>query len=190
MRQPSLLNDILFKIVFGSEKSEPVLRALLNALLRLEGEDQVVSLTIINPNIDKEYLTEKGPILDVRARDKSGQQYNIEIQLSPGVGDFIPRSVFYGTRFFCEQLQRGHDYFELKRTVCISLLDFVLFPNSEELQSQFCLWDIKQEFSLTDLLEFHYIELPKFSADKPRELKTRLASPQGVTAPVMLASYS
>lgn len=173
MKQPSLLNDILFKIVFGSESSEPVLRALLNALLHLEGEQRILELVILNPNIDKEYLSEKGPILDVKARDEAGRQYNIEVQLNPGLGEYIARSVYYTTKFFCEQLQRGDDYNSLRRTVSISLLDFVLFPETQELQSRFSLLEFKQLFPLTDLLELHYIEFPKFQADKPRNLKTR-----------------
>lgn len=61
----------------------------------------------------------------------------------------------------------------LNRTVSISLLGFVLFADRDQLQSTFPLWEPKQHFPLTDLLELHYIELPKFSADKPRNLKTR-----------------
>ena len=49
MERLSLLNDILFKIVFGSESSRPVLRALLNALLGFSGEGRIVDLEILNP---------------------------------------------------------------------------------------------------------------------------------------------
>lgn len=76
-----LLNDVLFKIVFGSPNSEPVLRALLNALLGYTGEDRIASLSVLNPTLDKEYLYEKGSTLDIRARDLKNQQYNIEVQL-------------------------------------------------------------------------------------------------------------
>ena len=38
----SLLNDIIFKIVFGSDSSVPVLRAPLNALLGLQGSARIV----------------------------------------------------------------------------------------------------------------------------------------------------
>ena len=54
MAHPGLLNDVLFKIVFGSEKSTPRLRALLNALLSLEGVEKIVDLEILNPSIDKD----------------------------------------------------------------------------------------------------------------------------------------
>jgi len=35
MARHTLLNDIVFKIVFGTEQNRHLLRALLNALLRL-----------------------------------------------------------------------------------------------------------------------------------------------------------
>ena len=69
MTSTSLMNDILFKIVFGTAKNEPVLRALLNAILGLTGQDRIVWLEITNPHIDKEYLRERGAILHVKTRD-------------------------------------------------------------------------------------------------------------------------
>lgn len=77
-----LLNDIIFKIVFGTEASRPVLRALLNALLGLTGDERISELTILNPWIDKEYLVDKDAILDVKAKDAAGRLYNIEVQLA------------------------------------------------------------------------------------------------------------
>ena len=173
MKHPGLLNDILFKIVFGTKQSEPVLRALLNALLSLEGPQTIVALEILNPGFDKEFLLEKGPILDVKALDQSNRRYNIEVQLNPGIGDYTSRSIFYTAKFFVDQLGRGESYETLKKTVSISLLDFVLFPDRELLHSTFSLWDAKQGFALSDLLELHYIELRKFSPTKPVELRTR-----------------
>ena len=173
MRHPSLLNDILFKIVFGSRESEPVLRALLNALLSRTGPETITDVEILNPGFDKTYILEKGPVLDVKARDQAGRQYNIEVQLNPGVGEYTARSIYYTAKFFCDQLQRGEPYETLKKTVSISLLDFNLFPEQTKLHSTFRLWEPDLKVPLLDLLELHYIELRKFSPEKPHELKTR-----------------
>ena len=173
MKHPGILNDVLFKIVFGSEGSAPLLRRLLNALLSLDGLEQIEELDILNPHLDKSFIDDKGPILDVKARDKKGRRYNIEVQLSTGAGDYLERSLFYSTRFFAEQLQSGCPYSSLKKTVTISLLDFVLFPTLPSLHSRFFLWEPEQEHCLTELLELHYIELPKFSVSKAHHLRTR-----------------
>ncbi len=173
VKHPGLLNDILFKIVFGSKDSEPVLRALLNALLSRTGPETIVLVEILNPSFDKDYLVEKGAILDVKARDQAGRQYNIEVQLNPGLDDYAARSIFYTAKFFCDQLQRGEPYESLKKTVSISLLDFNLFPDSSSLHSTYRLWEPELGVPLLDLLELHYIELRKFSPGKPQELRTR-----------------
>lgn len=170
---PGLLNDVIFKIVFGGTQSEAVLKCLLNALLVLQGGDRIVALEILSPNPEKFYFDDKGPVLDLKARDEKGTHYNVEVQLRAAGLSYIKRSLYYTTRLYSEQLKSGHDYHLLERSVSISLLDFVLFPDSSELHSTFSLWDRAQDFKLTADLELHYIELPKFTPDKPRALQTR-----------------
>lgn len=168
-----LLNDVLFKIVFGSPNSEPVLRALLNALLGYTGKDRIASLSVLNPTLDKEYLYEKGSTLDIRARDLKNQQYNIEVQISPGYpDDYLKRSIYYLARLFCEQLEKGNPYKTLARTISISLLDFVMFPDTPDLHSQFRFIELNRGQTLSDVVELHYIELRKFSPDKPHHLRS------------------
>lgn len=173
VRHPGILNDILFKIVFGTQAGEPILRALVNALLDLEGEHKIVSLTLLNPISEKEFIDDKGPILDLKARDQMGRQYNVEVQLSPGLGDYIPRSLYYISKFFSDQIQRGDSYHQLLKTVSISLLDFDLLPDPERVHSRFLLREKQDGSVLTELLELHYIELRKFRPDKPQQLQTR-----------------
>ena len=170
---PGLLNDVLFKIVFGGSQSEAVLRYLLNALLNLSGGDKIVKVEILSPSPEKFYFDDKGPILDLKAKDEKGTHYNVEVQLRASVLDYIKRSLYYTTKLYSDQLKSGHEYHLLARSVSISILDFVLFPEREPLHSTFTLWEQSQEFRLTDDLELHYIELPKFTPDKPKSVRTR-----------------
>ena len=168
-----LLNDVLFKIVFGSPSSEPVLRALLNALLGYTGEDRIAELQVQNPSFDREFVHEKGSILDIKARDRKNRLYNIEVQLTPGYpDDYLKRSIYYLARLYCEQLERGQPYRSLNRTISISLLDFLLFPETPQLHSRFSLYERDRQQRLTDVIELHYIELKKFSPNKPHHLLT------------------
>jgi predicted transposase/invertase (TIGR01784 family) len=171
---PGLLNDILFKIVFGSHQNKAILRALLNALLNLQGPEKIVDLEILSPSAEKMFLDDKGPVLDLKAEDGSGSRYNVEVQLRKGAVDYIKRSLYYTTKLYNEQLKSGHDYDRLQKAVSISILDFNLFPDSTELHSKFLLWDREWDVKLTDDLELHYIELLKFTPNKPHQLKTRL----------------
>ena len=174
MPEPSLLNDILFKIVFGTSNSEPVLAALLNALLGYTGDERITSLTIDNPTLDKEYLSDKGVVLDLKAVDKLGHWYNIEVQLQATLGreNYFKRSLYYSTKLFVGQLEPGQSYSKLQKTISISLLDFYLFPEAEELHSSYVLKEKSTSAPFFDLLELHYIELKKFSIHKPHVLRT------------------
>lgn len=50
----------------------------------------------------------------------------MEVQLRPGAGDYLKRSIYYISRFYSEQMQRGDSYQDLLKTVSISLVDFNL----------------------------------------------------------------
>ena len=173
VRYPGLLNEVIFKIVFGGSQSEAVLRHLLNALLKLTGSDKIAEVEILSPNPEKFYFDDKGPILDLKARDEKGTYYNIEVQVRATDLDYIKRSLYYTARLYSEQLKSGHEYHLLARCVSISILDFVLFPDSEQLHSTFTLGECHENRQLTDDLELHYIELPKFTPDKPKSVQTR-----------------
>ena len=173
VKHPGILNDILFKIVFGTTSGEPTMRALVNALLDLHGADEIVELILLNPISEKQYIEDKGPIFDLKARDSKGRQYNVEVQLRPGVGDYLKRSIYYISRFYSEQMQRGDSYQDLLKTVSISLVDFNLLPDTEAVHSTFLLREKNSGYLLSDVLELHYVELRKFKPAKPQELRTR-----------------
>lgn len=168
---PSLLNDIIFKLVFGSPNSEPVLRALINALLSLEGDKRIVSLEILNPELPKEHWKDRGAILDVRAKDGTGRLYNMEVQLASHKA-YAARVIYYISRLYSGQLTPGDHYGSLKKTIGISLLDFNMFPEVETLHTTFQFYDRRNSLLLSDIVELHFIELAKFNSDKPHALRT------------------
>ena len=167
-----LLNDIIFKIVFGSQQNERCLLSLINALLGLSGPEEILELTIRNPTLDKVYAIQRNAILDIRALDGLGQHYNVEIQVRPET-DYIHRSLFYLSRMYGQQLESGDDYAALRRCVGISILDFHLFDHTPDLHSTFHFYDVVHQHRLTNFLEIHYIELSKFQQKLPNELKSQ-----------------
>ena len=167
------LNDVIFKIVFGTQQNERFLRSLVNAVLGLSGLDKIEELVLLSPNLDKDYWLQRGAILDVRARDGRGQHYNIEIQVRSET-DYIKRSLYYLSRMYGQQLDQGEDYSKLSRCVGISILDFQLFTHTTDLHSVFRFYDTRHQHQLTDALEMHYLELTKFLLKTPGEARTPL----------------
>jgi predicted transposase/invertase (TIGR01784 family) len=62
-----------------------------------------------------------------------------------------------------QQLHEGQDYLELRPTVSISFLNHVMFPQVPDYHLRFRLLEQAHHFPLTDGMEFHIIELPKFT---------------------------
>ena len=162
----TLLNDIVFKIVFGSPTNEKLLRSLLNAVLDLSGKNRIVQLTLLSGELTKAHLFQKGVVLDVRAQDGQGQHYNIEVQVREE-DHYVERSLYYLSKLYGDQLERGGDYTTLRRCVAISILDFALFPDIPALHTRFRFRDPVHEVELSDMLEIHYLELTKFRRDQP-----------------------
>ena len=73
----------------------------------------------------------------------------------------IERSLFYGTGLYHESLELGQDYKEIPRTISIWITAYNVFdegPFHERAR-------LKRDYEnivLTDKLEIHYIQLPKF----------------------------
>jgi predicted transposase/invertase (TIGR01784 family) len=62
-----------------------------------------------------------------------------------------------------QQLHEGEDYPALRPTISISFLGHVLFPQVPDYHLRFRLLEKSHHFALTDDLEFHLRELPKFA---------------------------
>jgi predicted transposase/invertase (TIGR01784 family) len=167
------VNDVIFKAIFGKEENKGILICLLNALLDLKGKDKITEITILNPFIDKSYLTDKLLILDLKAKDGQGRLYNIEVQINPPKS-YINRALIYLSKLISEQFPGGHEYSNLPKTISISILDSgVLFKQNENIHNIFRYKNVKSNEELTDVIELHFIELDKFMKEKPFELSTR-----------------
>ncbi|HOL48069.1 MAG TPA: Rpn family recombination-promoting nuclease/putative transposase [bacterium] len=153
-------NDVIFKYVFGNEKKKEILISLLNAILDLKKEKKIKEVKILNPINIRKKIDDKLTILDIKAKDESEKQYNIEMQINP-VPSYIERIIFYLDKLYIDQLKEGSDYEDIKKTISISILDFNLLK-TEKYHSIFRFKEIENNQELTDIQEIHIIELKKF----------------------------
>ena len=72
--------DYAFKRVFGSERNMRILTDFVRAVLRT-GNQTISELLLLNPFNEMEFADDKLSIFDIKARDQTGQQVNIEMQL-------------------------------------------------------------------------------------------------------------
>src|SRR5437899_12686107 len=122
--------DYAFKRLFGRPPNLALPIHLVNAVLQARSHERllrVVELELLNPFNDKDYLDDKLSILDIKARDQSGRQFNIEMQLLANPY-FRQRVPYYWARLHQSQLQEGQDYSALRPTLSICFVNTPLFP--------------------------------------------------------------
>jgi len=155
-------NDFVFGRLFGEKESKESLIALLNAILRKNGSEPIVELKVIeNKQLKKLVMDEKAGSLDIRAELENGEQVNVEMQIVNHY-NMIKRTLFYMAKLFTASITAGDDHALLKKTIVINLIDFELFE-FERFHSTFHFYeDHEQNMMLTDALEVHFIEFPKF----------------------------
>lgn len=149
------------KTVRRAETKELLIH-LLNAIFESAGGKRIDDLTIIgNTELSKELIDDKTGRLDIRAETSDNEQVNIEVQLEPQK-HMDKRTLFYWSKMYAESIKAGEKYNELKRTITINLLDFHYLPTGR-FHSTFHLYADQESFlPLTDAMEIHFIEYPKF----------------------------
>jgi hypothetical protein len=73
--------DYAFKHLFGRETTQPLLIDLLDSVLSPPPGSRTQDIELLNPFNPKEALDDKLSILDIKARDQSGRQFNVEMQM-------------------------------------------------------------------------------------------------------------
>ena len=171
MRKVKPLNDFIFKKVFGEKGNEDILISFINAVLKRTQQEPIVEVEIVdNKQLTKELILDKTGIIDVRAKTSKGENIDIEVQLTDQ-GNMDKRTLFYWGKMYLENIKQGQDYTSLEKVITINILDFE-FLGTEHYQSSFHLWeDIEKDYMLTDVVEIHFLELPKFRRKKNKDYR-------------------
>jgi predicted transposase/invertase (TIGR01784 family) len=153
--------DFAFKKVFGSESSKALTISLINAVLNPPPESRIVGLDLLNPYSEKMALDDKVSILDIKARDPQNRIYNLEMQMV-ATASLTPRLLYYWSKIYSQQLTEGRNYNVLRPTISICFVNGKMFADRKDYLTRFRLLDDKARVCLTNHIEFHLIELPKF----------------------------
>ncbi len=94
----------------------------------------------------------------MKATLDDGSQINIEVQVKPG-DNFKKRSLFYWTDMYKDQHREGQSYDDLKRCVCINVINFDLFKNKDKFQTVIGGLDIDTHEWVLPEFEIHYLEV-------------------------------
>ena len=164
-------NDLAFKKIFGNENQKDILISFLNAVLDLTGRFEIQEIDLLNPYQMPHLVDLKESRLDVRATDKRGVTFIIEMQVEPK--PFLrQRFSFYVAKAYSSQIEKAVDYPKLHKVIFIGIFDFNEFHNEHYLSRHLTLNCETLEQELAEM-EFNFIELPKFTKSE-EELVTIL----------------
>ena len=154
--------DCVFKALLGSEENRNLLIHFLNAFLAQDLAEPLVWVDILNPYNDKEFLSDKLSIVDVKAQDSHDRLYQIEIQLTSYA--HLPSRIIYNwADIYSQQLKSGQEYLELRPTYSIWLLAENLLVDDNVYVHHYKMRD-EQGQTLTLHGGIWLLELKKFNA--------------------------
>ena len=158
-------NDLAFKKIFANEKHKEILISFLNAVLDFKGDKEIQDVELKNPYQLPDIKELKETILDIKAKNKKGEEFIVEMQ-KKNLGDFVKRSLYYTSKAYVQQLSNNtiKDYSKLKKVYYIAIVNFNIFENKDYISRHLI---INQETTKQDLkdFEFTFIELPKFKKE-------------------------
>ena len=163
-------NDAVFKTIFANKQHKDITLSLINAVFEFQGTQQIKDITFLDRELDAEQQDGKESRLDLLGQAMDGTKVNVELQVAP-MAEMGKRSLYYWSRLY-NDLARGAAYTELSRTVAINILEFSLFVEKKypSYHSCFGLYDIQTGNQLTEDMEIHFLELPKWKLKNIKEM--------------------
>ena len=153
--------DVVFKMLFGEQKHERITKKLIEDVIEEKVETIELEQT---PYLWGNQADDKLGIIDVRATINGKNPIDIEMQILDN-HDIEKRILFYWSKLYLKQIDRGEDYNKLNRSISIIFLDYEI----EKLKQLpiHTKWQIRNDKNgktiLTEDLEIHIIEIPKIN---------------------------
>jgi len=163
MKFVDVKNDVAFRKIFGNENKKEILLSFLNAVLHLEGNKRIESITIANPFQLPILPNMKTSIIDVKAKDYKGNTFIVEMQ----VADILAmdkRLLYYTSKEYSQQIVSGEKYTELNPVIFIGIFDFP-FTEGVDYYSHHAICNVETQERVIKDMDFYFIELTKFNKE-------------------------
>jgi predicted transposase/invertase (TIGR01784 family) len=174
--------DFVFKRIFGAEERKPLLIALLNHLLELEGKHRILDVQHLSLEQHVAVPELKLSIVDVKCTDASGRRFVVEMQVAKVEG-LEKRIVYNASKAYVMQLRSAAEYPTLCDVIGVTICNFELWPNKDR-SGQFKVpmlsrWRMQEQHSREvglPQVQYAFLELPKYAAgDSPQTVVERWA---------------
>ena len=155
-----LLDDDVFKLVFGRESTKDVMIEFLNQVIP---DRRIADLEFIDKEMHPVERDCKGAVYDMFCKTDDGSRIIVEVQRRKQ--PFYPeRALYYSTFQIQRQVEAGAEEYDFLPVYVVNLLDFEMDKDSSDskVMSVYRLYEEQSHRLLTDRVTFIFIELPKF----------------------------
>ncbi len=147
--------DIIFKKIFT--ENVDMLQSFLADILDIPYDD-IQDIIVAKQELTPETVDGKFSRLDLNLK-VADKLINVEIQLK-GDNDYRDRTLFYWAKLYTSELKSGETYGQLKKTICINIINFNMFDRSDyHTEIVTSIKDTGEIFS--DKFSIHFFELKK-----------------------------
>ena len=169
--------DFVFKRIFGAVERKPLLIALLNHLLELEGEHRILDLQHLSLEQHVAIPELKLSIVDVKCTDATGRRFVVEMQVAKVEG-VEKRIVDNASKACVMQLRSADEYPTLCDVIGVTICNFKLWPNKLKIGNykvpMLSRWQMQEQHSKKvglPQVQYAFLELPKYTGgDDPQTM--------------------
>ena len=153
-----LLDDDVFKLVFGRESSKDVMIEFLNQVI---SDRKIVDLEFVDKEMHHLDRSRKDSIYDMFCKTDDGSRIVVEVQRRKQA-NFTERAVYYSTFSIVNQVSAGAGNYDFCPVYVISILNFGFDAGGSNVKSEFKLYETETRKLLTDRLTLIFLDLSKF----------------------------
>jgi predicted transposase/invertase (TIGR01784 family) len=155
-----LLDDDVFKLVFGQESSKDVMIEFLNQVI---DDRTIVDLDFMDKEMKSMDRERKDSVYDMFCKTDDGSRIVVEVQRRKQAS-YVERTIYYSTFQVRNQVDAGSSDYSFCPVYVINILDFNINENkgNPEVKTVYRLHEEKTHTLLTDKLTFIFLELNKF----------------------------
>ena len=154
-----LLDDDVFKLVFGRESSKDVMIEFLNQVIP---DRRIVDLEFVDKEMHHLDRSRKDSIYDMFCKTDDGSRIVVEVQRRKQA-NFAERAVYYSTFSIVNQVNAGAGNYDFCPVYVISILNFGFKSGGSNVKSEFRLYETDTRELLTDRVTLIFLDLTKFN---------------------------
>ena len=160
LKYADLLNDYVFKLVFGQESSKDVMIEFLNQVI---DDRNIVDLEFMDKEMKSMDREKKDSVYDMFCKTDDDSRIVVEVQRRKQT-TYVERSIYYSTFQVRNQVDAGSTDYAFCPVYVINILDFNIDENkgNPKVKTVYHLREDDTHALLTDKLTFIFLELNKF----------------------------